>query len=117
MNRIFIFTILLSSFSCSVMKEKRMLKNAVNHGVPKTSKWVGGKDGGEWVNFIFSDDNIFYIDTYNDFTFRLNKRFTYKRICSTVKEEEIKQTFRFTNGVEVFWDTISETYRCIKLME
>ncbi len=94
-----------------------MLKKAIKQGVPETSKWVGGQDGGEWVNFVFAQDSIFYIDTYNDYALEFNCRYTYKITCPLVKEKEVRKAFKFTNGAHVIWDEETEVYKCIEFIK
>ncbi len=100
--------------SCYTIREKKMLKVACEHGVPKSSIWVGGKDGGEWVNFTFNEDSTFAIDTYNDYTYKRNNRYKFKIICSGVTVEEIKNSFDFTNGLFVVWKKNNRINQCVE---
>ena len=116
-SKILMLRVIVSTMiGCSSVKEKRMLKKAVQDGVPKTARWIGGKDGGEWVNFTFND-SIFHIDTYNDFTHQFKLRYTYKIVCPEISTKKIKKSFMYTNGYKVVWDTRNSAYSCIKLVE
>jgi hypothetical protein len=103
-------------FGCKTIREAKMLKVAVKQGVPETSEWIGGKDGGEWVNFIVKNDTL-HIDTYNDFTNQFKTRYTYKINCESSNEKQIRRAFKFTNGEKVFWDTKRETFNCLEFIE
>lgn len=111
-----VITLLLLVTSCSIIKEKWLLKKAHQQGVPKTSVWVGGQDGGEWVNFTFFKDSLFVIDTYNDYTNELNNSYQFKITCPYIKEKDIKKAFDFTNGIYVVWKKESEVSQCVEII-
>lgn len=105
-------------FGCKTIRETKMLKEAVKQGVPETSMWVGHKDGGQWVSFVFTqNDSIFHIDTYNDYTNEFGSRYTYKVVCPSIKEKEIRKAFISTGIKEAFWDTKSIVFKCLEFIE
>lgn len=114
---IMIIAVICLALGCRMVREKQMLEIAMTQGVPKTSTWVGHKDGGQWVNFVFEKDSVFHIDTYNDHTNELSCRYTYRVICSSIQKKEIQKAFKFTNGDKVFWRTESKVYPCLKFIK
>ena len=112
-----IFIVINLLFGCKTIREAKMLKEAVKQGVPETSQWVGHKDGGVWVNFVFEQDSVFHIDTYNDYTNQFGSRFTYKVVCPSIQEKEIKKAFKHTGVKEVTWKKDSKVYPCLEFIE
>lgn len=114
--RFLLLTMAIVLIGCSSIREIKMKKQAIEQGVPSTVDWIGGKDGGEWVNFTFETDSLFHIDTYSDYTYEKKVRFSFVKICVDISERQIRKEFQFTNGQMVIWKNGGKVENCVNLV-
>jgi hypothetical protein len=111
----FFVVIFLAFYRCVSTRETKMLKKMENK-IPSTSRWLGGKDGGVWVNITMLPQNTFEIFVYNDFTGNKVTELTFSYTCQNINENLIVSALSgFGNGL--IWHSDSPITKCIKLIE
>lgn len=119
MNRTYIpylviFLALLQS--CTAFREAKMLKQ-MDDKVPATSKWLGGVDGGVWVDIKAVSETSFNIFVFNDFTGEKINEFFYEHNCSSIDEKIIFNALNAYTGLELLWDTKNPITNCTRLIK
>jgi len=100
---------------CTTAREAKMLKK-MDGIVPATSKWLGGKDGGVWVNIAILPKNTFEIIIYNDYTGKKIAELVYEYTCANIDEKLIfKALSGFGNGLQ--WVPDNPITKCVNLKE
>ena len=100
---------------CTSLREVKMLK-IMNGKVPSTSKWLGGRDGGVWVNIAILSDNTFKIFVYNDNSGQEIVELTYLHNCANINEKLIfKALNSFADGLQ--WKANNSITKCVILKE
>lgn len=117
-SRIYIYYFILLSVlfqGCYSLRERKMLKQ-LNGKIPATSKWLGGKDGGKWVNIIILPQNTIELFVYNDFTGEKIAELVYESSCSKINEKLVLEALNFyADGMH--WRSDKAITKCIKLRE
>lgn len=110
-----IFVVMFFMQGCTTMREAKMLKK-MEGKIPSSSKWLGGADGGVWVNIIMLSKNNFDIIVYNDYTGSKITELNYSYTCSVINEKLIfKALNTFANGLH--WKADNPVSKCITLKE
>ncbi len=100
---------------CTTLHEGRMLKK-MEGKIPATSKWLGGRDGGVWVNITLLPQNIIEISVYNDFTGTKISELTYEHSCKNINEKLVFKALNyFADGIK--WYPNNSITKCVKLKE
>lgn len=105
------FSVLLQGCLCT--REAKMLKK-MNGKIPASSRWLGGKDGGKWVNISVRSQNIIEIVVYNEFSGTKITELFYEHRCPNINEKLVFEALNyFADGMH--WDTINPISKCINI--
>lgn len=61
-----LLVLMIVACQCSLAGQRTQRDNRMKLKIPDTAKWLGGKDGGVWVNITIESINLFSIRIYNE---------------------------------------------------
>jgi hypothetical protein len=116
-----IYTIPLVTFlillqGCFSIREAKMLKE-MNGKVPASSKWIGGKDGGVWIDVKMKVDSIALISVFNDYNGKKIADYYYKSTCLDINEKRILKALQGCCGPGLWWNLNDPITKCLKQLE
>jgi hypothetical protein len=97
---------------CSLLSPKYEHGNRGELKIPHTAKWLGGKDGGVWVDINIESVKSFSIKIYNDSTGDMIGEEFYASECQKIEKGQVFDSL-IGYGDKLIW-SVDGIDKCIR---